>query len=201
VTTDTARSHVLGRRALNRVTRERFRRHCRPLPKLTMSEHAARYRVLSPEATANHGRWQNEVVPYMVPIMDAIGDRVTQEITVIAPSQSAKTEGCVLNPILYFIHQEPSPILVVQPTVETAESFSKDRVASMIRDTDVLRKLVGPARSRDSNNTILSKQFPGGQLDITGANAPTGLAMRPKRVVLLDERDRHPRSAGTEGDV
>jgi hypothetical protein len=193
-------THALGREALNRVTRERFRRHCRPLPRLTMSQWAEKYRVLSPEATANHGPWLNAMVPYLPEIMDAVSDRTTQEITVVSPSQAAKTE-LILNAIGYFIHQEPSPMLCVQPTVETAESFSKDRVAPMIRDCAALNSLVAPARSRESNNTILSKSYAAGQLDMTGANAPSGLAMRPKRVVLLDERDRHPRSAGTEGDV
>lgn len=195
-----ARTHPLGLRALNRATRDTFRRMCRPLPRLSMSQWAPVHRVLSPEATANHGPWRNEVVPYLVDIMDAVSDRVTQEVTVVSPSQAAKTE-LILNTIGYFIHQEPSPILVVQPTTETGESFSKDRVAPMLRDSKALAALVKPARSRDSNNTILSKAYPGGQLDIVGANAPSGLAMRPKRVVLLDERDRHPRSAGTEGDV
>jgi phage terminase large subunit GpA-like protein len=193
-------THALGREALNRVTRERFRRHCRPLPRLSMSQWAEKYRVLSPEATANHGPWLNTMVPYLPEIMDAVSDRTTQEITVVSPSQAAKTE-LILNAIGYFIHQEPSPMLCVQPTVETAESFSKDRVAPMIRDCGALNALVAPARSRESNNTILSKSYAAGQLDMTGANAPSGLAMRPKRVILLDERDRHPRSAGTEGDV
>jgi phage terminase large subunit GpA-like protein len=195
-----SRSHVLGRRALNRVTRERFRRHCRPLPRLTMSQWAERYRVLSAEASANHGPWQNDVAPYLVDVMDALSDRVTQEVTFVAPSQSGKSE-VLLNAIGYFIHQEPSPMIVVQPTVETGESFSKDRIAPMLRDSPALAPLVAPARSRDSNNTILSKQYPGGQCDIAGANAPSGLAMRPKRFMALDERDRHPRSAGKEGDV
>jgi phage terminase large subunit GpA-like protein len=190
-----------GRTALHRVTRERFRRHCRPLPRLSMSQWAEQHRVLSAEASARHGPWRNDVAPYMTTVMDAISDRTTQEVTVIAPSQSAKSEACVLNPIGFFIHQEPSPILVVQPTTETGESFSKDRIAPMLRDCGALAKLVRPAKSRDSQNTITSKHYPGGQLDIVGANAPSGLAMRPKRVVLLDERDRHPRSAGKEGDV
>lgn len=195
-----ARSHHLGRRAINRVTRDRFRRHCRPLPRLSLAEWAERHRIVSPEASANPGPWRNDVAPYVVAIMDALSDRVTQEVTFVAPSQSAKSE-VALNAIGYFIHQEPSPILVVQPTVETGEAFSKDRIAPMLRDTKALKGLVGEARSRDSNNTIASKTYPGGQCDIVGANAPAGLAMRPKRVVVLDERDRHPRSAGKEGDV
>ncbi len=190
----------LATRAVNRVTRERFRKHCRPLPRLTLSQWAERYRVLSPEASAQHGPWRNDVAPYLCAVMDALSDRTTQEVTFVAPSQSGKSE-VLLNAIAYFIHQEPSPCLVVQPTVKTGESFSKDRIAPMIRDCEVLRVLVSPAKSRDSKNTIDSKQYPSGQLDITGANAPAGLAMRPKRFIGLDERDRHPRSAGKEGDV
>ena len=196
----TVATHPAGRAALNRVTRERFRRHCRPLPRLTMSQWAERYRVLSPEATANHGPWRNDIAPYLVEIMDALSDRTTQEVTFVAPSQSGKSE-VLLNAMGYFMHQEPSPMIVVQPTTETGEAFSKDRIAPMLRDAPALGKLVGAARSRDSNNTIASKTYPGGQLDIVGSNAPSGLAMRPKRFVALDERDRHSANAGGEGDV
>lgn len=196
----TTLTHPAGRAALNRVTRERYRRHCRPLPRLSLSQWAERYRVLSAEATANHGPWRNDVAPYLVEPMDCLSDRVTQETTFVAPSQSGKSE-IALNAIGYFIHQEPSPIIVVQPTTETGEAFSKDRITPMLRDAPELGKLVGPARSRDSNNTIASKSYPGGQLDIVGSNAPSGLAMRPKRFVILDERDRHAVSAGKEGDV
>lgn len=70
----------------------------------------------------------------------------------------------------------------------------------MLRDTPCLSDLVKEARSRDSGNTILMKSFPGGSIAVAGANAPTGLAGRPRRVVLLDEIDRYPISAGTEGD-
>jgi phage terminase large subunit GpA-like protein len=88
---------------------------------------------------------------------------------------------------------------MVQPTVEMAEAFSKDRVAPMIRDTPVLREIF-TSKSRDSGDTILQKAFPGGRLNMTGANAPATLASRPIRIVLCDEVDRFPASAGTEGD-
>jgi phage terminase large subunit GpA-like protein len=81
-----------------------------------------------------------------------------------------------------------------------AEAWSKERLDPMIRDTPRLAGLVRPARSRDSGNTILRKTYPGGNIAIVGANAPSGLAGRPRRVVLLDEVDRFPVSAGDEGD-
>jgi phage terminase large subunit GpA-like protein len=189
-----------ARARINHATRRRQKQHCRPLPRITGSEWAERYRVLSPESSSRHGPWRNDVTPYLVEIINACTDRQTQEVCVIAPSQSGKSE-VILNTIGYFAHQEPSPMILIQPTVEAAESFSKDRVAPMIRDCPALGQLFAEVKSRESGNTIRSKSYPGGQLDFVGANAPAGLAMRPKRVVLLDERDRHPASAGSEGDV
>jgi phage terminase large subunit GpA-like protein len=55
-------------------------------------------------------------------------------------------------------------------------------------------------KSRDSDSTILKKKFPGGNLAMVGANAPTGLQSRPIRVILCDEVDRYKASAGQEGD-
>jgi phage terminase large subunit GpA-like protein len=114
-------------------------------------------------------------------------------------SQLGKTE--VLNNVVgYFMDVEPASILMVQPTIDLGESYSKERLAPMIRDTPALRDKVADARSRDSGNTLLHKTFPGGNIAMAGANAPSGLASRPRRVVLLDEVDRFPVSAGTEGD-
>lgn len=114
-------------------------------------------------------------------------------------SQLGKTE-CVNNIVGFFIDQEPAPILVVQPSVEFAEAWSKERLDPMLRDTPRLNGRVSEARSRNANNTIRMKSFPGGNIAIVGANAPSGLAGRPRRVVLLDEVDRFGISAGDEGD-
>lgn len=166
-----------------------------------MSQWAERYRVVSPEASARPGPWRNALVPYGVEIMDTISGSEYEDITVIAPSQSAKTELCLLNPLGFFIDNEPSSILVIQPNVKPmAESFSKQRLAPMIRDCERLRTKVKDARSRDSGNTIQEKAYPGGFIAIVGANSPAGLASRPIRIVLADELDRWEGSAGTEGD-
>lgn len=99
----------------------------------------------------------------------------------------------------YYIHQAPTPMLHVQPTVEMAETFSKDRLSPMIRDTPVLRPLIDD-RTRKSGNTILHKSFPGGHITMVGANSPSSLAGRPVGVVVFDEPGRYPASTGAEGN-
>ena len=171
----------------------------RPPPKLGLREWADEYRRLSRETSARPGKWRTERQPILGDIMEAITDPAVKEAWVLKPSQFGWTE-VVNNAAGYFVHQDPTSILVVQPTVEMAEAWSKDRLAPMVRDTPALRGLIADPKSRNSGNSILHKAFPGGQIDMVGANAPAGLASRPKRVVIYDEVDRYPVSAGTEGD-
>ena len=131
--------------------------------------------------------------------MEDASDPEVESVTIMAASQILKTT-VLENVIGYFIDVDPAPILVVQPTEHLAESFSKERLSPMIRDTPALREKVVEASSRRSGNTILMKSFPGGNIALVGANAPAGLAGRPRRVLLQDEIDRYPASAGTEGD-
>lgn len=132
--------------------------------------------------------------------MDACSDSKIQEVVVMAGAQLGKTEA-ILNIIGYHIDNNPCPILVLQPTLEMAQAFSKDRIAAgLLRSTPVLKGKVKDPRARDSGNTTLHKVFSGGAVTIVGANSPAGLASRPIRIVLCDEVDRYPTSAGSEGD-
>ena len=132
--------------------------------------------------------------------MDACSDAAVKEVVVMAGAQLGKSEA-LLNIIGYHIDVDPCPILMLQPTLDMAQSFSKDRIANgLLRSTPCMQGKVKDPRARDSNNTTLHKIFPGGAISITGANSPSSLASRPIRVVLCDETDRYPASAGAEGD-
>jgi len=170
-----------------------------PPPRLTVSEWADRYRMLSAETSTEPGQWSTARAPYQRAIMDAVNDPAVEEIVVMSSSQVGKTE-IANNIIAYFIDQDPCPILYVLPTVEDAQSWSKERLGPMLRDTPCLRGKVRDSRAQSDNSTLLHKSFPGGHLTVAGANAPSGLAARPIRVVICDEVDRYPASAGREGD-
>lgn len=169
-----------------------------PPPTLTVAEWSDAERILSPEASAEPGRWRTDRAPFQRGILESITDPGTSRVVLMTSSQVGKTE-ILLNVIGYHAHQDPAPILMILPTLELAESFSKDRLAPMIRDTPALRDLID-VRSRDSGNTLLHKTFPGGHWTGAGANAAASLSSRPVRIVLCDEVDRYPASAGTEGD-
>ncbi|MBR3743189.1 MAG: phage terminase large subunit family protein [Clostridia bacterium] len=180
---------------LIRYTYEMFR----PPQLQTVSEWADENRILVSESSAEPGRWRTDRAPYQREIMDSFTQPGIWKIAIKASAQVGKTE-LELNMMGRAIDVDPGPILFVQPTDNFAEDFSKRRVAPMIRACRVLKNKVYEAKSRDSGNTITMKTFPGGSVAFTGANSPTELAGRPVRYVFMDEIDRFPASAGTEGD-
>ena len=170
-----------------------------PLPNLTVSDWADAYRRLSAEASAEPGRWRTDRAPYQREIMNAFTVARVWKIVVMSASQIGKSD--IMNNVIgRYSHLAPAPIMMIQPTIEMAQDYSKSRIAPMIRDTKVLREIYRDVKTRETGNTILSKIFPGGRLIMGGANSPAGLASRPIKILLADEVDRFPDSAGTEGD-
>ena len=171
----------------------------RPPRSQTVSEWADENRVLVSESSSEPGPWRTDRAPYQREIMDAFTQQGIHEIAIMASAQIGKSE-IELNMIGRAIDIDPGPILYVQPTDSVAEDYSKRRIAPMINACPTLRDKVNKAKSRDSSNTITMKTFPGGSLSIIGANSPSDLASKPVRYIFLDEIDRFPPSAGTEGD-
>ena len=172
----------------------------KPPPKFTVSSWADSNRKLDSQSSSEAGQWYTSRAEYQRGIMDACSDPKVKEIVVMAGAQLGKSEA-LLNIIGFHIDHDPCPILMLQPTESMAQAFSKDRIANgLLRATPCLQDKVKDPRARDSNNTTLHKVFPGGSLSLVGANSPAGLASRPIRILLADEVDRFPSSAGSEGD-
>ena len=168
-----------------------------PPEKLKVSEWAGKYRILAQESSSEPGKWRNERTPYLREIMDTARDRSVKEIVIMSSAQVGKSE-CLLNVIAYHIDIEPCPILLLQPTIQMAEDFSKDRIGPMVRLSPRLSEKIAVSRSREGTNTILHKTFPGGHLVVSGSNSPASLASRPIRLLAIDEVDRM--EATSEGD-
>ena len=102
------------------------------------------------------------------------------------------------NWIGFAIHHAPGPMLAVQPTVELAKRNSRQRIDPLIDESPELRERVKPARSRDAGNTMLSKEFAGGILIMTGANSAVGLRSTPG-ALHLPRRGRRLSGLGRRG--
>jgi terminase, large subunit len=138
--------YARGLDALRQALDEARRANLKPPPKLTLSQWAERYAVLSRETSAQTGRFR--AFAYQTGIMDAVTDPSVTEVTVMKSARVGYTK--VLDHVVgYFFHQDPSPILLVQPRVEDAEDYSKTEIAPMLRDTPVLAEIAGDPKARD----------------------------------------------------
>ena len=166
-------------------------------PDLTVSEWAEENVVLTSELAAEPGPYRTGRTPYAREMQDVQLDPDIEIITYHTSAQVAKTT-CELNGIGYHIAHDPCPMLMVLPNDKIAETFSKAKLAPFLVSAQCLRERVGNGRA--TSGTMFRKEYPGGFLNIAGANTPAGLAMNSVRIVWADEIDRFPVSAGKEGD-
>jgi phage terminase large subunit GpA-like protein len=171
-----------------------------PPPKITIDEWAEKHRILSSEETASPGPWFNDSRPYLVEIMRAISDINTEQVVVLTASQLGKSSACILNTLGYHISYDPCPIMIIQPTVDMAETFSSKRLSPMLRDSAILRDKMPPEKAKTTGNTMLEKSFPGGYVVLAGANSAPSLVARPIRILLFDEVDQAPLDLAGQGD-
>lgn len=170
-----------------------------PPPNLTATEWANEHFYLSPESSAEPGKYNSARTPYIRTILDELTNPKTDTIVLRGCRQVVKTTVILIG-IGMSMDIDPCPMLLLEPTLDLAERVSKRRIAPMIRDSQVLSKIIGTPRSRDADNTILNKTFRGGALTISGANSPSGLISEPRKKLFFDEVDYYPPTVGQQGD-
>ncbi len=172
----------------------------RPEPLVSLVKWSDDKRILSGSAASEPGKWRTSRVPYMQEIMECLSvTSPVQRVSLMKGAQVGATEmgNCWVG---YVVDHVPGPMMVVQPTKELGERWSKQRLTPMVEEMPCLSDKISDARVRNSGNTVLSKVFDGGILVIAGASSPTGLRSMPARYLFLDEVDGYPIDSGGEGD-
>lgn len=172
-----------------------------PPPDFSVSQWADAKRMLPQSSAARGGRWVTDKTPYLRGIMDSASTPGVRVMVLEKCVQSGGTEA--INNILGFhMEHDPCAMLLVQPTSEVADAYSKDRLDDMIRSTKALHDIVQTKRSVDSKSesTLALKMFPYGFLALGGANTPNTFARWSVRLAAGDDVDRFPAVVGDEGD-
>lgn len=174
------------------LSQKAIRKAWAPPPELSLSQWAAEKRYLSPESSAETGKWRNERTPYAVGVMDAVTDPRVERLTAMTAAQMLKTE--LLNNIVgYYIDQDPCPMLLVQPVENMGRSWVSERLNPMLRDSPCFAGKI-------LEDNKLHKAFAGGFLAVGWAKSAPSLSGRPVRIVLFDEVDRYDLNVKKEGD-
>jgi len=174
----------------------------RPTPKLSVSQWAERYRVISAESGSRYpGHWRNDRAPHLVDVMDALGpDDPAEDIVFVASAQVGKSEVGV-NFFGYVVAQDPGPMIMVLPSFEESIKYVRTKLQPAIDETAVLRSRVLEATNRaERGSTASYKRFRGGFAQITFAGSSKGLQMLSAKYTVGDEVSEWPATAGERGD-
>ena len=175
-------------------------RGLQPDPDVWVDEWADEYmRIPRDSGAAEPGQYRTSRTPYAREPMRCLSPaHPCKRVVTMVASQLMKTQ-IALNWIGGLIHMAPSNILTLLPSLSLAKRVSS-RISKTIKATPVLRKRVASSRSRDSRNTMDTKEFEGGSLYVTTAGSAANLAELSARYVYGDEVDRWEVDVGEEGD-
>ncbi|MFJ3259855.1 phage terminase large subunit family protein [Pseudomonas sp. NPDC086581] len=180
--------------------RQAYARGLEPDPALWIDQWADEYmRIPRDTGAAEPGPYRTDRTPYAREPMQCLSPaHPCRRVVTMVASQLMKTQ-IALNWIGGCIHMAPANILMLLPSLNLAKRVSA-RLDKTIKATPVLRERVAAPRSRDSRNTMDTKEFEGGALFATTAGSAANLAELAARFIYGDEVDRWDVDVDNEGD-
>lgn len=182
------------------IYKQAFKKGFRPDPVMTVTKWADEYRYLPSASSKESGKYRTSRVPYLREVMQELSpSSPTQKVILVKPTQIGATEAanCFL---MCVAHLFPGPCLIAFPTDAIAKKHSKKKLTPSINMMPCLKGIIKEVKSRDSGNTILEKDFPGGSWTLTGSNSPTSARHDSIRYLVLDDYDGFVPDIGGEGD-
>lgn len=170
-----------------------------PVERVTVDVWADRYVELSTESSKEAGRWRTDRTPYLREILQKLSPTDPAQRIVFAKGVQIGATASGIIAMLAYVATDPCPMMYILPTIAIAEDFSKDKLQPMIDGCAILKGKILDPRSRDSGNTIRGKRFPGGSINLAGANSAASLRSKTIKFLTADEIDAYPRNLDKEG--
>ncbi len=158
-----------------------------PDPRLTVSEWADKYRILTSESSAEAGLWRTDRVPYLREVMDVMSPTSPiKQVKVIKGTQLGWSSAGD-NIALCYLDYYPCPILYILPTETLAKGTSKRRLSPSIKAIPHLMDKVHKGKSKDDVGEVMTKSVAGGNLQLGWSQSTASFRSFSARVVILDD--------------
>ena len=158
---------------------------------MRIDEWAAKNIVLGREGPLNFS-----LTPYLRQPLRDYTDPEVEEITECFSTQTGKTTSLIVPP-MYYVSEDPWPIMFVMPREDDAVSINVERIQPIIRSSPVLAALLTGEKKDMTREAI---RLNGTQLTFSWATSPASLSSRPVAILMQDEMDKWPPWSGKEAD-
>lgn len=183
---------------------DRFKKLLTPKPRQNIWQWADANRFLAKGVSqkSKHGdaRYCSADAPHQQGVQESFTDPNVQMTVFMGASQVAGKTEVMNNVIGFHMEHKPTNIVIMYPTIETVEKFSKKKFTPMTEASPVLATILAKDKSRTSQNTILVKDFIGGSVFMVGSNSTSSLRGASGAVLLADEIDDFEADIGGQGD-
>ena len=165
-------------------------------PRVPLADWVQANIVLSPRASPSPGPfilWK-----YQRGILNAIDDPSVWHVSVIKAARLGYTKA-IMGALGHFAANAPCPTMLLVPTEDDANRFSRDEVGPMFAESPALQGLLSSRQGPGDRDSLTAKYFSnGGSLKIPAARAPRNLPSHDVKILLMDEVDAY--EITSEGD-
>jgi len=170
-------------------------RMVRPPERISVSEAASRY-VNVRTSSGGIDRWDSGLTPYMIEPMNCLTSRQYEAVIFVGPAQSGKTQALITCFLAYVLKCDPSDIMILQTSKDTARDFDMQVIKRTFRDSPEIKKELAPGSKAD--NTF-DKVFRAGNILFQAWPSINKLSGKPLKYVLLTDYDRMDQDIEKEG--
>ncbi|WP_369696395.1 terminase gpA endonuclease subunit [Oligoflexus tunisiensis] len=170
----------------------------RPILRVGIKEYCEKNLIL-PEDTPRPGPIRFDDTWYMVDILrDLEDDSGVEEVRVRKGRQLGLT---ILSTawLLWGATVSPAAAMVVFPTRDSKQKFSKQKLSPILRRCKDLQGKIGEVKQKE-RDTLDIKTFPGGFINIASAKSSSELRSQSVRRLILDEQSAYDPDCQGEGD-
>lgn len=166
-----------------------------PAP-MRLSVWAERHFYLSVESSYVEGRWS--CWPFQRGMMDVIGHDEIHHVTVRKSARVGYTK-MLLAYVGYLAEHKRRNAVVYQPTDDDRDEFVTTELDPMLRDVQVMRRVMRNFTGRSKHNTYRQKAFTTGLLHLRGGKAAKNYRRLTVDAVIYDEFSGFDRDIEKEG--
>jgi phage terminase large subunit GpA-like protein len=168
-----------------------------PPADIGISEWAEKNRIL-PASSGRPGFWRDDPIQREIQAEMCADD--VREVVFQKSTRLGWSELCN-NAMGWGIDVHGASILMLQPSRDTAEKYSKERLEEMIDRTPILRDTLIQPTSKQTGSTVRFKRFQSGaSFFVASAGNPRELRSTRARIIIEDEVDAYAGDVADEGD-
>ncbi len=172
-----------------------IKRRMRMPEKIRVSEHAAKYRIVTDGP--HQGKWRHEHAPHTVKIMDTYGLAWVREVWFCGVEQSGKT-NTMINCLHWGADCDPGDIFYMMPTESTMAKVTGKKLKPLVEQSPRLSKYLSGKQDDITLSGI--KLSHGVTIFPAWANSPASMATWSAKHCFGDEIDKGAELSGREAD-